>query len=78
MSRTCDICEKTSQKGKKITKVWGVKYRTIKHRQPNLRKVTVLVNNEPQQLTICTTCLKSIKSGKYPAYKPLYQKSNTN
>ncbi len=74
MSRTCEICEKSSQKGKKITLKWGVKYRTIRHRKPNLRKVTVLVNGEPQQMTICTTCLKSIKNGKYPGYKPFYQK----
>jgi len=74
MSRICDICQKSSQKGKKITKTWGVKYRTIKHRQPNLRKVTVLIDNEPQQVTICANCLRSIKNGKYTGYKPFYSK----
>ncbi len=74
MARECEICGKSSQKGKKIKLIWGVKYRSIRHRQPNLRKTTVLVDNEPVKTRICTSCLKSIKSGKYAGIKPLYQK----
>ena len=64
MSRTCEICEKSSLKGNKITLIWGVKYRSIRHRQPNLRKVALLVEGVETKTKICTTCLKSIKGGK--------------
>lgn len=64
MSRTCEICEKSSQKGKKITLKWGVKYRSIRHRQPNLRKVALDVNGVETKTKICTNCLKTIKANK--------------
>jgi ribosomal protein L28 len=73
MSKVCQLCEKKSQKGKKIALIWGVKYRSIRHRQPNLRKTTILVQDVPVQVNICTDCLKSVKQGKifgakYPEY----------
>lgn len=66
MSRVCEVCGKSSQKGKKITKVWGVKYRSIRHRQPNLRKTTLISNGETKQVKVCAKCLKSIKREKIP------------
>lgn len=66
MSRVCEICEKKSQKGKKITLIWGVKYRSIRHRKPNLRKTTLLLEGQPVQVNVCANCLKSVKNGKYP------------
>lgn len=73
MSRVCQICEKKSQKGKKIALIWGVKYRSIRHRQPNLRKTTILVQDIPVQVHICTDCLRTVKQGRifgvsYPQY----------
>jgi len=60
------VCEKKSQKGKKITLIWGVKYRSIRHRQPNLRKVALLVEGIETKAKICTKCLKTIKANKIP------------
>jgi ribosomal protein L28 len=77
MARECEICGKSSQKGKKIKLIWGLKYRSIRHRQPNLRKTTVLVDGEPVRTRVCTNCLKNIKAGKYTGVKPLYQKEET-
>jgi ribosomal protein L28 len=66
MASICDFCEKGSQKGKKIALIWGVKYRSIVHRKPNIRKTKVYIDGEPVNVNICTTCLKSIKNGKAP------------
>ena len=66
MSRVCDITGTKSQRGKKIKKIWGVKYRSIKHRQPNLIKTTVLIDGIKAQLKITAKALKSIKNGKFP------------
>jgi|LakMenEpi03Aug12_release.lakeMendotaPanAssembly.Ray.scaffolds.fasta_scaffold04378_13 ribosomal protein L28 len=63
MSRVCDITGTKSQRGKKITKIWGVKYRSIRHRQPNLIKATVLVDGIKTQLKVTAKALKSIKRG---------------
>ena len=69
MSRACEITGTKAQKGKKITKVWGVKYRTIRHRQPNLIKTTLLVGGLKMQLKVTAKTLKSIKNGKYAGIK---------
>lgn len=73
MSRVCQLCEKKSQKGKKIALIWGVKYRSIRHRRPNLRKTTILIEDVPVQVNVCTGCLSAVKQGKftgitYPEY----------
>ena len=65
MSRKCELTGKHAQRGKKITKAWGVKYSSIKHRQPNLIKTTVLINGLRTQIKISAKALKSIKNGKY-------------
>lgn len=66
MSRVCDITGTKSQRGKKITKIWGVKYRSIKHRMPNLIKTTLLVDGIKTQLKITAKALRSVKNGKIP------------
>lgn len=66
MSRVCDITGTKSQRGKKITKIWGVKYRSIRHRQPNLIKTTVLVEGIKTQVRVTAKALKTIKNGKIP------------
>ena len=70
MSKVCQICEKSSQRGKKIKLKWGVKYRSIRHRQPNLRKTTVYVDGHPVQANICANCLKSVKNNKIHNIQP--------
>jgi ribosomal protein L28 len=65
MSRVCDITGTKSQRGKKITKIWGVKYRSIRHRQPNLIKTTVLVEGIKTQVRVTAKALKSIKNGRF-------------
>lgn len=76
MSRVCDITGTKSQRGKKITKIWGVKYRSIKHRQPNLVKTTVLVDGIKTQLKITAKALKSIKRGKIPGVETVNYTEN--
>jgi len=66
MARTCDICEKKSLKGNKITLIWGVKYRSIRHREPNLRKVPLIIDGKRVQSKICAKCLKNVKRDKVP------------
>ena len=68
MSRTDQITGTGSQKGKKITLIWGVKYRSIRHRLPNLRKTTLLVNGVATQMRITAGTLKSVKQGKIKGY----------
>jgi len=60
------MCQKKSQKGNTITLKWGVKYRSIKHRQPNLRKSVLTVDGVNVKAKICTKCLKTIKNDKVP------------
>ena len=63
MSRVCDVTGTKSQRGKKITKIWGVKYRSIRYRHPNLIKTTLLVDGIKTQLKVTAKALKSIKRG---------------
>lgn len=66
MSRVCAVSGTKSQRGKKIKLIWGVKYRSIRHREPNLRKTTVVVDGVPMQLKVSAKTLKSIRNGKIP------------
>ncbi len=76
MSRRCDLTGKKSQTGKKVTKAWGVKYRSIRHRHPNLVKTTVLVNGIKTAVKVSTKALKGIKLGKYAGIESIkYTKS---
>ena len=69
MAYSCDICKKNSLKGNKITVAWGVKYKTIRHRKPNIRKTTMIVDGVSTKVSVCTSCLKSVKAGKIKGYK---------
>ncbi len=76
MAKVCDFCSKSSQKGKKIALIWGVKYRSIRHREPNLRDTTVFIDGVPVKARVCTKCLKNIKGDKYLNVKSYTQKYN--
>lgn len=65
MARSCDICIKRALRGKQVTIQWGVSYRSIVQRQPNLHKAKLVVEGKTVQATVCTRCLRSIKNGKY-------------
>ena len=58
MARTCDICGKGTQSGKRVT---------FSHRQinrnfkANVHKVKALVDGTPKTINVCTKCLKSGK-----------------
>lgn len=73
MSRICVITGKTKQKGKKVTRAWGVKYTSIRSRKVNLQKTTLIVNGEPVKATVSARGLKSIKNGKVPGVKTVGQ-----
>lgn len=76
MAYSCDICKKNTLKGNKITVIWGVKYKTIRHRKPNIRKTVMIVDGVNTKVSVCTSCLKSVKSGKIKGYKyPNYVKA---
>lgn len=76
MSRRCDVTGTKSQRGKKIALIWGVKYRSIKHRFPNLRKIVAEVDGKLVKLTVSSKALKSIKLGKFKGIKfPDYPKA---
>lgn len=74
MSRICQLTGKTSQKGRKNTIAWGVKYSQIKHRMVNLRKTTLLIDGIPVQLQVSASALKSVKNGKIKGIKTLFEK----
>ena len=63
MSRICDICEKTYQKGNLVPRGIGrrVTNRAINRQQPNIRKKKIEINGTPMRMSICTSCLKRIK-----------------
>lgn len=73
MSRICVITGKTKQKGKKVTRAWGVKYTSIRARKVNLKKTTLVVNGEPVKAVVSARGLKSIKNGKIPGIKTVGQ-----
>jgi len=54
MARICDICGKKSQKGMKVSHAHN---RSIKHFQPNLKKIRTKDNTNTKSIMICTRCL---------------------
>ncbi|OGC52022.1 hypothetical protein A2982_00230 [candidate division WWE3 bacterium RIFCSPLOWO2_01_FULL_39_13] len=73
MGISCDICEKSPLRAKKVTLIWGLKYRSIVRRKPNLRKTVLNVEGENTKAKVCAKCLKSIKRGKIKGLSmPLY------
>lgn len=77
MAYRCDICDKKTQRGKKIALIWGLKYRSIRFRKPNIRKTTLLVDGIKTKASICTKCLKQVKAGEFVNITPIYQNTKT-
>lgn len=63
MSRICEICGKTYQKGHLVPRGIGdrVLGRTITKKMPNLRSKKFVINGTKVKLTLCASCLKRIK-----------------
>lgn len=73
MAYRCDICDKSTQRGRKITEIWGLKYRSIRFRKPNIRKTTFNIDGDNLKVSVCTKCLKLVKDNKLPGVQTIYQ-----
>ena len=62
MSRVCEICGKTYQRGNLIKRGIGnrVARRTLSKKSANLRVKRFLINGVRVKLRICSSCLKRI------------------
>jgi len=62
MSKICQICGKTYQKGNLVPRGIGrrVTRRTIKRSQPNLRIKRFDLNGKKVKFKLCASCLKKI------------------
>jgi ribosomal protein L28 len=71
MSRICDICGKTYQKGNLVPRGIGnrVTKRTITQKQPNLRSKKILLNGQKIKVKLCASCLKRFKKDTKEAKK---------
>jgi len=78
MSYICQICGKSTSVGRSQKHKRGVAGKRWKNRgpvtarlfKPNLKRVTLKVNNEVKKMRICTRCLKRIKKyGSVREYK---------
>jgi len=58
MPRACEICGKTASVGSKVSKSGR---RTKRRWQPNLQKVTALVNGSRKTILVCTSCIRAGK-----------------
>lgn len=69
MARQCDICNKKTVFGSKVSHAHNVTNRSW---QPNLQKVRALVEGSVRNLRVCTRCLRSGRVVKAPArnWKP--------
>lgn len=69
MARQCDICNKKTVFGSKVSHAHNVTNRSW---QPNLQKVRALVDGSVRNLRVCTRCLRSGRVVKAPArnWKP--------
>lgn len=63
MSRVCQICEKTYQKGNLVPRGIGrrVTRRTLTTRGPNLRSKKLEINGVKVRVKLCASCLKRMK-----------------
>ncbi|MHB1483583.1 MAG: large ribosomal subunit protein bL28 [Saccharofermentanales bacterium] len=56
----CDVCEKTTLYGRKISITRSqVSRRALSKQKPNVRRVKVLTDNVPETKNVCTRCLRS-------------------
>ena len=62
MSRVCEICGKTYQKGNLVHRGIGnrVSRRTINRKSANLRVKRFLINGVKVKFRLCASCLKKI------------------
>ena len=58
MSRKCTICGKSAISGNKVS---HSKRRTRRKFNPNLQKISILLNGVKKKNYVCTTCIKSDK-----------------
>jgi len=56
MSAKCVICRKEKASGFKVS---HSHIRTKRSWKPNIQKIRILINGTPQQIKICTRCLKA-------------------
>jgi ribosomal protein L28 len=63
MSKICDVCGKTFQKGNLVPRGVGrrVTRRTITQKQPNLRIKRFIIDGNTVKVRLCASCLKRIK-----------------
>lgn len=58
MAKKCQICDKVSRTGLKVS---HSNIKTKRRWSPNIQKVRAMVNGAPQRVSICTRCLKAGK-----------------
>lgn len=56
MARVCDVCGKGKVAGNHVSHANNHNKRTWK---PNLRRVKIVANGQPQRALVCTRCLRS-------------------
>jgi len=63
MSKQCQVCGKTYQKGKLVPRGIGnrVTRRTLKRNSVNLRVKRFLINGSKMKVILCSSCLKRLK-----------------
>ena len=64
MARSCYICGKKPERGRKILRTgtgkW-IKRRVPRRRRPNLQKITLLAQEGKKKVFVCAKCLKRLK-----------------
>ncbi len=58
MPRACAICGKTASVGSKVS---ASGKRSKRRWQPNLQRVTALVNGARKKILVCTSCIRAGK-----------------
>ncbi len=63
MSKICDICQKTYNKGNLVPRGIGnrVTKRTGRHQMANLRNKNLVIGGKKIRATVCASCLKRLK-----------------
>jgi ribosomal protein L28 len=78
MSKQCQICGKTYQKGNLVPRGIGnrVTRRTISRNSANLRTKRFTINGRTVKLLLCSSCLKRIKKDQADIDKILKESEN--
>ena len=79
MSKECQICGKTYQKGNLVPRGIGnrVTRRTIHRNSINLRVKRFLINGTKVKVRLCASCLKRIKKDERDIEKALADKAQS-